>query len=169
MSVLTGETGRLNFKESPFFTVLESLTPVAECKGEGANRWIYYSPDANIFAVRESTRDSVDLKVILNPDTAARLHHDPTLRVMVYCAADNSLTQYSHCDVAFPYQCELKVNLDDAKANLRGLKNKPGTTRPADVTDFIRKKPGYTNNVVMTYALTQKVQTSLQRFTLSAY
>lgn len=76
---------------------------------------------------------------------------------MVYCAADTGLNQYTKSDVAFPHQVELKANLDEVKANLRGLKNKPGTTRPADVTSHIRKKPGYQNNIVMTYALTQKV------------
>ena len=97
------------------------------------------------------------MKVVLSPDVASRLQADPTLRVMVYCAADNGLNQFTRSDVAFPHQVELKVNLDEVRVNLRGLKNKPGTTRPADITDHIRKKPGYPNQVVMTYALTQKV------------
>ena len=79
---------------------------------------------------------------------------------MVYCAADNGLAQYSKCDIAFPHQVELKANLDDVKANLRGLKNRPGSTRPADITNFVRKKPGYPNHVVMTYALTQKASSN---------
>lgn len=109
--------------------------------------------------MREHTRDTVELKVVLNANVAARLQSDPNLRVMVYCAADNGLNQFSKSDIAFPHQVELKANLDEVKANLRGLKNKPGTTRPADITNYIRKKPGYPNNVVMTYALTQKVCT----------
>lgn len=76
---------------------------------------------------------------------------------MVYCAADSGLKHYTKSDIAFPHQVELKANLDEVKANLRGLKNRPGTTQPADVTNYMRKKPGYTNNIVMTYALTQKV------------
>ncbi|BAE61774.1 unnamed protein product [Aspergillus oryzae RIB40] len=106
--------GRLNFKESPFYTVFQQLTPVVECK------------------VREQTRDSVELRVVLNQDMASRLQADPNLRVMVYCAADTGLNQYTKSDIAFPHQVELKANLDEVKANLRGLKNKPGTTRPAD-------------------------------------
>ena len=97
------------------------------------------------------------MKVVLTPDTASRLQADPSLRVMVYCAADNGLNQYMMSDVAFPHQVELKVNLDEVRINLRGLRNKPGTARPADITDHIRKKPGYPNQVVMTYALTHKV------------
>jgi E3 SUMO-protein ligase PIAS1 len=77
---------------------------------------------------------------------------------MVFCAADTGLNQFTKSDIAFPHQVELKANLDEVKANLRGLKNKPGTTRPADITNFIRKRAGYTNHVVMTYALTQKVK-----------
>lgn len=108
-------------------------------------------------AVREQTRDSVELKVIPSASVAADLQADPTLRVMVYCAADSGLKSYTKSDIAFPHQVELKVNLDEVKANLRGLKNRPGTTQPADITNYIRKKPNYTNNIVMTYALTQKV------------
>ncbi|KAJ5545348.1 transcriptional regulator family: Zinc finger MIZ-type [Penicillium sp. DV-2018c] len=130
--------GPLIFKESPFYTILEPLTPVVECK------------------VREQTRDSVELKVMLSQQVAYRLQTDPNIRIMVYCAGDSGLTQYTKSDIAFPHQVELKVNLDEVKANLRGLKNRPGTTQPADITDWIRKKPNYPNNIVMTYALTQK-------------
>ncbi|KAK2861106.1 hypothetical protein FQN49_004541 [Arthroderma sp. PD_2] len=134
----SNQMGRLTFKKSPFFTIIEPLTSVMECKA------------------REQSRDTIDLKVILGSNTVARLMSEPNTRVMVYCAADNGLTHYSPCDIAFPYQVELKVNLDDVKANLRGLKNKPGTTRPADITQFIRKKAGFSNTVTMTYALTHK-------------
>ncbi|KAI9040882.1 MIZ zinc finger protein [Aspergillus affinis] len=85
---------------------------------------------------------------------------------MVYCAAEAGLNQPAKSDIAFPHQVELKANLDEVKANLRGLKNKPGTTQPADVTNYIRKKPGYSNNVVMTYALTQKNQKFYVRINL---
>ncbi|KAA8643182.1 SUMO ligase siz1 [Aspergillus tanneri] len=130
---------RLSFKESPFYTILEPLTSTVECK------------------IREQTRDSVELKVVLTQTLISRLQADPNVRIMVYCAADTGLNQYTKSDIAFPHQVELKANLDEVKANLRGLKNKPGTTQPADVTNCIRKKPGYANNIVITYALTQKV------------
>lgn len=84
---------------------------------------------------------------------------DRTMRVMVFCAAGNTGTQ----EVAFPYQCELKVNGGDIKANLRGLKNKPGSTRPVDITDSLRLRPaGYANTIEITYALTQKVGAASQ-------
>jgi E3 SUMO-protein ligase PIAS1 len=83
----------------------------------------------------------------------SRVILEPTLRVMVFCAGEGQGRQ----DVAFPHQSEIKVNGGEVKANLRGLKNKPGSTRPVDITKELRLKiPTYTNNIEMTYALTTK-------------
>ena len=82
-----------------------------------------------------------------------QLDLDPAMRIMVFCAGDNNGVQ----DIAFPHQSELKVNGGDVKANLRGLKNKPGSTRPVDITSYLRLKPAsYINRVEFTYALTTK-------------
>lgn len=122
-------------------------------------------------AARENTRDTTKVPVNLNADVAEQLQHDRNVRVMVFCAADNNLPAFAQLDIAFPQQVELKCNLDEVKANLRGLKNKPGSTRPADITPFIRKKVGYLNEVQMTYALTQKVRLPLpgQGFSVLSY
>ena len=109
----------------------------------------------NQASVRESTRDQVDCKIILRDDLADKLTRDPNIRVMIYCASD-PLSPFSKADITFPYQVEIKVNMDEVKANLRGLKNKPGSTRPADITDLLRKRAGYENNMTVTYALTHK-------------
>lgn len=78
---------------------------------------------------------------------------DKSLRVMVFCGTEEHGVQ----DIAFPHQSEMKVNGDDVKANLRGLKNKPGSTRPVDITDLLRLRiPAYPNNIEFTYALTTK-------------
>jgi E3 SUMO-protein ligase PIAS1 len=80
--------------------------------------------------------------------------NEPTLRVMVFCASEDQGRQ----DIAFPHQSEIKVNGGEVKANLRGLKNKPGSTRPVDITkELWLKTPAYHNTVQMTYALTTKV------------
>ncbi len=94
----------------------------------------------------------IPIRVGLYPELQ-RCLADPNLRVMVFCAASNSGVQ----DVAFPHQCEIKVNGGEVKANLRGVKNKPGSTRPVDITDLLRlKPPAYNNNLEFTYALTNK-------------
>ena len=76
---------------------------------------------------------------------------------MMYCCADSTHSPFQKVDIAFPYQVEIRVNQDEVKANLRGLKNKPGSTRPADITDLLRKRAGYENHLQITYALTNKV------------
>ncbi|KAL8771355.1 MAG: hypothetical protein Q9209_003261 [Squamulea sp. 1 TL-2023] len=127
------------FKESPFYTILQHLTPLQECKA----------------VVRESTRDTIDCKIILKPDVADKLISEPNLRVMVFCASE-PISHFSRVDIAFPHQVEIKVNLDEVKANLRGLKNRAGSTRPADITNLLRKRANYENSMTLTYALTHK-------------
>lgn len=85
-----------------------------------------------------------------------RLSRDPSLKVMVYSAAE-PISPFNKVDITFPHQIEIRVNLDEVKSNLRGLKNKPGSTRPADITHLLRKRAGYENNMTVIYALTNKV------------
>lgn len=95
----------------------------------------------------------IALRVVDHP-ILSRVLNDDTLRVMVFCAGDTNGRQ----DIAFPHQSEIKVNGGEVKANLRGLKNKPGSTRPVDITKDLRLTPSaYNNTVEMTYALTNKV------------
>ena len=67
------------------------------------------------------------------------------------------MSPFSKVEIEFPYQLEIRINQDEVQANFRGLKNKPGTTRPVDITTMLRPKPGYDNHMVVTYALTKKV------------
>jgi E3 SUMO-protein ligase PIAS1 len=96
--------------------------------------------------------------ITLKTSEHAALHRcvtEKTMRVMVFCAADDRGVQ----DIAFPHQSELKVNGGEIKANLRGLKGKAGSTRPVDITDSLRlDKTSYVNNIEFTYALTNKVK-----------
>ncbi len=100
-------------------------------------------------------RNSVTIPLKVNDHASLnRCSDDKSTRVFVFCAADMQGPQ----DVAFPHQSEIKVNGGEMKANLRGLKGKPGSTRPVDITDSLRLKPNYVNNVNFTYALTTKVK-----------
>jgi E3 SUMO-protein ligase PIAS1 len=81
---------------------------------------------------------------------------DDTLRLLLFSAQEQPLAPYTRLDVAFPAQIEVRVNHKEVKANYKGLKNKPGSTRPADITDLVKKRPGDRNQFEITYALTQK-------------
>ena len=117
--------------------------------------------------VREATRDQLDVKITLRSDTADKLGKDPSIKAMIYCASD-PITPFSKAEISFPYQIEIKVNQDEVKANLRGLKNKPGSTRPADITNLLRKRAGYENSLTVIYALTAKASNPYISSTISS-
>lgn len=96
------------------------------------------------------------MKIALRAGAVEKLIEDPSVKAMIYCASD-PISTFSKVEINFPYQVEIKVNQDEVKANLRGLKNKPGSTRPADITNLLRKRAGYENSLTVMYALTNKV------------
>lgn len=98
-------------------------------------------------------RNSISIQIKAQDTPRLKLcADDKSLRVMVFCGAEENGAQ----DIAFPHQSEMKINGDEVKANLRGLKNKPGSTRPVDITDLLRLKlPAYSNSIEFTYALTK--------------
>ena len=160
-------TVRPLFKPSPFYTVIESVTPVfptestkSSCRNTHVIKLHKRKTNRSI-AVREQTRDHIDIKIALNSMITTRLETDMNTKVMVYCASE-PIHPYTKVDITFPNQMEIKINGDEVKANLRGLKNKPGTTRPADITKMLRTKPvGYQNTMHVVYALTNKVSNTL--------
>jgi E3 SUMO-protein ligase PIAS1 len=83
--------------------------------------------------------------------------NDPAKKFRVlFFGAQTDAAGFAHLghDVAFPQQCEIKVHNDVVQWNTRGLKNKPGTTRPADITKYTKYS---SNTLTFTYALTAKV------------
>jgi E3 SUMO-protein ligase PIAS1 len=100
-------------------------------------------------------RNSVVVPLLLHEHAALqKCLEDKSYRVLVFCSGDNSAGVHN---IAFPHQSELRINGGDIKANLRGLKNKPGSTRPVDITESLRLKSNYPNKLEFTYALTTKV------------
>ncbi|MCJ1323013.1 SUMO ligase siz1 [Xylographa vitiligo] len=132
------------FRDSPFYSILESLTSILECKVVNQST-----------SVREATRDQLEAKINLRQDVVDSLVTDSSQRVMIYCASE-PISPFSQVEINFPHQIEIRINLDEVKANLRGLKGKPGSTRPADITSLLRKRSGYENTLNVTYALTNK-------------
>ncbi|GKU03475.1 unnamed protein product [Fusarium langsethiae] len=125
----------LNFKSSPFYQIEAHVGEVKVCD------------------VMSQHRNTVTYPIRLEDHPyLQKCVDDPSYRVMIFCAGECLGTQ----EVAFPHQSELKVNGGEIKANLRGLKNKPGSTRPVDITKALRLRSKYTNNVDFTYALTSK-------------
>jgi E3 SUMO-protein ligase PIAS1 len=77
--------------------------------------------------------------------------------LLLFGALDQPLAPFTRIDIAFPSQIEVRINNEEIKANYKGLKNKPGSTRPADITGHVKTTPAnFSNKVAVTYALTQK-------------
>ncbi|KAL2887213.1 E3 SUMO-protein ligase pli1 [Ceratocystis lukuohia] len=73
--------------------------------------------------------------------------NDDRLRIFILCA-DNFAP---NSDIAFPNQCHIRVNNHDLRLNLRGVKKRPGSTRPADITQYLRIRPNHVNKIQFTY------------------
>lgn len=109
--------------------------------------------------VMSTHRNTVTTVVTLTQVQVQQLNSDRSYRCMVYCAAIEALQGFTRdTDISFPHQVELRVNDTVVTGlNLRGLKNKPGSTRPADITDKLNIRANYRNEIGLTYAQTQKV------------
>jgi E3 SUMO-protein ligase PIAS1 len=131
----------LNFKPSPF-----------------------YQPITQIGGIRtlEVMREHKNTSSIPIPSSFLQsCVRDSSYRIMVFGAKSTGGAQ----DIAFPHQADIRVEGAEVKGlNLRGLKNKPGTTRPADVTNaLLAKNTSYDRNIEFVYALTN------ERFYIVAY
>lgn len=153
----------LIFKPSPFYRVEAPVSSLRVCEGKLTVlplppltvRVLALLTAALEFAVMTQHRNSISIPFKLSDYPALqRCLSDKTCRVMIFCAGESSGLQ----DIVFPHQSELKVNGGEIKANLRGLKNKPGSTRPVDVTNALRLKTNHVNSIDFTYALTSKVR-----------
>jgi E3 SUMO-protein ligase PIAS1 len=103
-----------------------------------------------------ANRHTVKAELKLSENQARQLKDDPSMRLMIYCGANTGINPYSAIDIAFPNQIEVKVNNEDVKSNFKGLKNTAGSTKPADITSYVRKLSGYGNQISICYALTNK-------------
>ncbi|KAI9891323.1 MAG: SUMO ligase siz1 [Vezdaea aestivalis] len=100
------------------------------------------------------SKHTVATSLKLEQSVLDRLSSNGNYRIMIFGAvSDPALTTY---DVVFPHQIELRVNEEEVKSNLRGLKNKPGSTRPADITHWLRRDLSFDNQIKVIYAVTTK-------------
>lgn len=143
------------YKRSPFYDVLESVTKELEIP----SKFDHLNTTGKILNDKEleGHRQQLPLTMSLSQTQVDRIKMDPSLRIYLFCCSDATTGAHSGVDVAFPHQLEIKVNGEEVKANYKGLKNKPGTTRPADITSFCRTKlASYANQISVMFALTTR-------------
>ncbi|KAL5604692.1 hypothetical protein BROUX41_001957 [Berkeleyomyces rouxiae] len=125
----------LGFKPSPFYEIQSQIGSVKTC---------------SLFPSHRNTV-TVTLRLGDNPDLA-NVANDNRMRIFVFCADGYTTNR----DIAFPQQSQIRVNGQDLRVNLRGVKKRPGSTRPADITEHLRLRPSYNNNIDFTYEHTTK-------------
>src|SRR5438045_94220 len=81
--------------------------------------------------------------------------HSNKYEVRLYCTssthyAPNSFTNTA-VPIEFPPTCEIRVNNRNINANVRGLKKKPGTAPPPNLTPFMSTAPGAACKVELVY------------------
>lgn len=82
------------------------------------------------------------------------LKTDANSRALLVCGTTSDYSLRRRIEVSFPQHVEIKINNIELKANLKGLKNKPGTAVPPDITDLLFKDVSSENKITVTYALT---------------
>ncbi|KAJ7596981.1 PINIT domain-containing protein [Mycena floridula] len=134
----------LRFKESPFFQVDQSVSPIVEC------------PEST----SATDRRQQSVSFTLTPEQSNKMR-DGRYQLRLFCTSStfysanpNFRPNTAPCLVEFPPTCEVRVNSVQLTANLKGLKKKPGTAPPPDLGKYIRT--GSQNRIEMVYVNSQQ-------------
>lgn len=140
----------IRFKESPFFHIEQMLSSVVECP-ESASSTDRRQQNVNFTLPAEL------INKLRAPDSKYQLRLFCTSSFFysghsTFRAASSSSVP---CLVEFPPTCEVRVNNVQLNANLKGLKKKPGTAPPPDITKLARLT-GTPNRVELVYVNSQQ-------------
>jgi len=126
----------MRFVDSPFYEICEKISPQVDLEA------------------RETSRDTAHIRFKLRSDILDKIRNGKQYRVLLYCATEEALRVPAQ--ITFPGSIEVRVNDTEIKANFKGLKNKPGTTRPADVTTYLFQNSHQENRIAITWALSNR-------------
>ncbi|KAH8835711.1 PINIT domain-containing protein [Flagelloscypha sp. PMI_526] len=139
----------IRFKESPFIQVLDQVSVVQEC--------------------RESTsatdRRSEVFNFVLKDEHLVRLRDGSHHQLRLFCTSStfHSASPYRQindpCLIEFPPTCEVRINGTQLTANLKGMKKKPGTAPPPNITSHANLN-SLPNRVEMIYVNSQQPVTN---------
>ncbi|KLO17060.1 hypothetical protein SCHPADRAFT_822182 [Schizopora paradoxa] len=135
----------IRFKPSPFLRIDQMVSIVQECPESTGN----------------ADRKTAFLQFTLNQDQIAKLQTPNTkYQLRLFCTTSTFYTPPSPnsfrtvnqpCPIEFPATCEVRINNVALTANLKGIKKKPGTAPPANITSDTRKIAGSPNRIDIVY------------------
>ncbi|CAG8599434.1 5690_t:CDS:10 [Paraglomus occultum] len=135
-------TRDLVFQPSPFFEVLDRIPELCYCPASDNN-----------------TRASVEFRLTRNVIDKIRDRHTSNCQLCLFCCSDIDLSTQRRSEYAlmeFPQRCEVLVNNNRLGGDLKGLKNRPGTVSPPNITHLIALDTSTVNKVEMVYDKTTK-------------
>ncbi|SCU85927.1 LAME_0D03620g1_1 [Lachancea meyersii CBS 8951] len=128
----------IQFSESPFYKL---------------KRLLNGSPK---FAPKNSGRGVCSYHFSLSREENALLRKGPEFKVFLFCGVLSPvLESRGPSPIQFPHPNDIRLNNEAVKDNVRGLKNKVGTAKPADLTPYL-KPEAYENHLQLTYAFTKE-------------
>ncbi|CCH41279.1 E3 SUMO-protein ligase [Wickerhamomyces ciferrii] len=127
----------LFFKENPFFVLKKLVTP-----------------NAGVCLKAPNSRGTGHVSFQLSEQDCELLKQSSKFKLFLLCGAYDKNKPSTDTVVEFPQPLEIHFNGVQIKDNVKGLKNKPGTARPANLTPHI-SPPKHQNSLNMVYAFTK--------------
>ncbi|CAG8783011.1 33564_t:CDS:2, partial [Racocetra persica] len=148
---LYGSNHNIQFRSSPFYDIIESITDFRILDGSNDN-----------------TRNSVTIDFYLTLDQVRHLQtarHVAYYQIRLFCCAEpfDNGSSSTNAVVEFPLMCEIQVNDDTLPANTRGIKKMVGSVHPIDITPLCKINTTYQNKLKFVYAnITKRYLINLQ-------
>lgn len=139
------EIPQITFQETPFYKLQKIL-------GEPASIPI---------TLREMPR-KLSIRFHLSEDERKGIQNS-AYTILLMSTTVGELSPFQYSVLQYPQQLEIRINSNLMQINVRGLKNKPGTARPPDLTNVVSLQAHATNLVDIT------VQDVQQPFVMFVY
>ncbi|AGO10113.1 AaceriAAR121Wp [[Ashbya] aceris (nom. inval.)] len=102
-------------------------------------------------AAKSPGRGTCNMKFKLSETESKLILDSKDTKLLLFCGP---VSQGNRVHIQFPHPNEIKLNDNMIKDNVRGLKNKIGTAKPADLTPFV--KHNAENYLQLVYAFTKE-------------
>lgn len=134
--------GRQDKSEAPWIWFVES--PFYKLK-----KIVHNSPKMAYKAPQSRGTCSIDF--VLNAQEQELLASGDQFQLYLFSAMFTKTDSGKKSFIQFPQPLEIHFNKNLIKENVKGIKNKPGTARPANLTKFVRQSP-HNNSLEVIYA-----------------
>ncbi|EJD04077.1 uncharacterized protein FOMMEDRAFT_155211 [Fomitiporia mediterranea MF3/22] len=143
-----GTSASIRFKSSPFFKTEQPVSNVIECP-ESSSNVDRRTQNLNFTLTQEH------INKLTSPGSKYQLRLYCTTNSFYSSSPSGFRSNTTLCPIEFPATCEVRVNNTPLQANLKGIKKKPGTAPPADLSKVVRMVVGQPNRVEMIYVNSQ--------------